>query len=217
MFLYVYRTSSPGRQASKKDKFPPDKFHFGQVPRRGSCPGGTCLLAMHFTITIQATRMFSWQERDLVEKNVRGFRWSLTSSSSLPPPACITITIIMIITIIIKKFQVLEPSSFYPAAWMEQSKLTQGRTKKDWEKVFFVSSAIIIIKITVINIIKVKVDPVLNQEGLGEGFLSSSMTIRIRHPNVHLWYHCFIIQKSSLKNQYPQHHIMVKSAANCFN
>ena len=58
------RTSSPGRQASKKDKFPPDnfppdKFHFGQVPRRVSCPGGTCLLAMHFTITIQATRMFS--------------------------------------------------------------------------------------------------------------------------------------------------------------
>ena len=94
-----------------------------------------------------------------------------------------TITLMLII---IMKFQVLEPSSFYPAAWMEQSKLTQGRTKKDWEKVFFVSSAIIIIKITVINIIKVKVDPVLNQEGLGEGFLSSSMTIRIRHPNVHL-------------------------------
>ena len=32
-------------------------------------------------------------------------------------------------------FQVLEPSSFYPAAWMQQSKLTEGRTKKDWEKV----------------------------------------------------------------------------------
>ena len=26
------RTSSPGRQASKKDKFPPDKFPYGQVP-----------------------------------------------------------------------------------------------------------------------------------------------------------------------------------------
>ena len=43
-----------------------------------------------------------------------------------------TITLMLII---IMKFQVLEPSSFYPAAWMEQSKLTQGRTKKDWEKV----------------------------------------------------------------------------------
>jgi len=32
--------------------------------------------------------------------------------------------------------QVLEPSSFYPAAWMQQSKLTEGRTKKDWEKMF---------------------------------------------------------------------------------
>jgi len=32
--------------------------------------------------------------------------------------------------------QVLEPCSFYPAAWMQQSKLTQGRTKKEWEKMF---------------------------------------------------------------------------------
>ena len=36
----------PGKQASKKDKFPPDKFQIGQVPRRGTCPGGTCLLAV---------------------------------------------------------------------------------------------------------------------------------------------------------------------------
>ena len=60
------RTSSrsdkfPGRQASKKDKFhpenfPPDKFQIGQlppgqVPRRGSCPGGSCLLAQNIAST----------------------------------------------------------------------------------------------------------------------------------------------------------------------
>ena len=48
------RTSSPGRQASKKDNFPPDKFHFGQVPpgqvplRTSSPRGVTCLLANFF-------------------------------------------------------------------------------------------------------------------------------------------------------------------------
>ena len=75
----------------------------------------------------------------------------------------ITITMMMIIII---NFEVLEPSSFYPAAWMEQSKLTQGRTKKDWEKVLLLLSSrslLTVNMLTVINIIVVIID-VLTQD-----------------------------------------------------
>ena len=38
--------------------------------------------------------------------------------------------------------QVLEPKSFFPFAWMQQSKMSEGRAKKEWQEAFSSSYAV---------------------------------------------------------------------------